>query len=215
MINGVKTLLSLLTIFPLRANGYTIASIYSETKTSRLRSYSTTTTIDVPNSTGSEKDVEGNKILWEPTTDYMKETMMYRFQHDMGITGGYEELWQWSNSNSDEFWTKLMDYVNVTYSGSTSPVKIGNMMPDVTYFPNVQINFAENMLRHGTLDSPLRGSEAVVSISESRSDRRWTFADLRTDASRISNALRRLGVSSLDSCGAYQILVKQLLPCLA
>jgi acetoacetyl-CoA synthetase len=133
----------------------------------------------------------------------MKATMMYKFQEAMGIDGGYDDLWRWSIENSDEFWTKLMDYLDVIYDGSMNPVKDGVTMPDVTYFPNVRINFAENMLRYGTDDSPLQNVEAVVSISEARDDKRWTFAQLRDDASRVANALRSIGISSSDSCGAF------------
>ena len=77
-------------------------------------------------------------------------------------------------------------------------------MPDVTYFPNVQLNFAENLLRHAAPGSPLENAEAVVSISESRGeDKRWTFAELRDDAARVRAALGALGVTTADACGAY------------
>ena len=164
----------------------------------KLRHFSTPTAFETDN----EKNV-GNRIMWEPSTDYMKATLMYKFQQDMGVIGDYNDLWKWSIENPDEFWTKLLDYLNVIYDGSVDPVKDGNTMPDVTYFPNVKINFAENMLRYGTNDSPVRDVEAVVSISESRDDKRWTFAELRHDASRVSNALRSIGITSADSCGAY------------
>jgi len=40
-------------------------------------------------------------------------------------------------------------------------------MPDVTYFPNVQLNFAENLLRYAS-DPTMKDSEAIVSVSEAR-----------------------------------------------
>lgn len=144
-----------------------------------------------------------NKILWEPSAAFIEETAMYRFQRAMGVTGGYDELWKWSIENSDDFWCKLMEFLAVQHSGSMLPVKSGDTMPDVTYFPNVQLNYAENLLRHGAPDSPLKQVEAVVSISEARDDKRWSFAELRDDAARAAAALRKLGVTSSDSCGAY------------
>ena len=128
---------------------------------------------------------------------------MRRFQKSMGIAGEYDELWRWSVDNADEFWTKLMEFVEIEYSGSTSPTKQGTKMPDVTYFPDVEVNFAENLLRHGAPGSPLAEEDAVVSVSESRADRTWTFAELRDDASRVRAALEALGVTSNDACGAY------------
>ena len=151
-----------------------------------------------------EASVE-NKILWSPNPERMNETAMARFQQAMGVSGGYEELWKWSVGNADEFWVRLMEFLELDYQGSTEPVKRGDIMPDVTYFPNVRINFAQNMLKHGAPESPLRDSEALVSISEARPDRdqRWTFAELRDDAARVEKALRQLGVTSDDACGAY------------
>ena len=72
-----------------------------------------------------------------------------------------------------------MENVGVEYTGSTSPAREGDVMPDVTYFPNVELNFAENMLKHGAPGSPLVDEEAIVSVSEARDDKRWTFGELR------------------------------------
>ena len=91
----------------------------------------------------------GRKVMWEPTPAAVEQTAMRRFQQSVGVDGGYDELWRWSVEHSDEFWSELMGFVGVEYSGSLSPVKEGSVMPDVTYFPGVQLNFAENMLRHG------------------------------------------------------------------
>jgi len=76
-------------------------------------------------------------------------------------------------------------------------------MPDVTYFPNVELNFAENMLRHGMPGAPREHEEAIVSISESRDYVRWTFGELRDDSQRVRAALEALGVTPSDACGAY------------
>ena len=147
------------------------------------------------------------KVLWEPKPEVMEQTAMRRFQHVVrggrGVEGSYEELWKWSVENSDAFWTTLLDFVEIEYSGSTTPAKEGTLMPDVTYFPNVEVNFAENMLKHGAPGAPLADAEAVVSISEARDDVRWTFSELRDDTARVQAALEALGVSSSDACGAY------------
>ena len=65
------------------------------------------------------------KVMWEPNPATVEQTAMRRFQRSVGVEGGYEELWKWSVDNSDEFWTKLMDFVELQYTGSTSPAKEG------------------------------------------------------------------------------------------
>jgi len=145
-----------------------------------------------------------NQILWTPDPIKMKETAMKRLQTQVGVEGGYNELWKWSIKNSDTFWTTLLDFLELQYDGTATPAKEGDTMPDVTYFPNIQLNFAENMLRHGKDDSELKDHEALVSVSEARADKRWTFAELREDASRVRAALEQLqGVDATSAVGAY------------
>lgn len=114
-----------------------------------------------------------NPILYEASEEAKQETLMYKFQQHVGVTGDYEDLWKWSVQNGDEFWTRLVDFVGLEYTGSVQPVRKGTIMPDVEYFPNVQLNFAQNMLKHGRDASPLKDTEALVSVSESRDDKRW------------------------------------------
>jgi acetoacetyl-CoA synthetase len=96
-----------------------------------------------------------------------------------------------------------MDFLDLQYSGSKLPVKEGTILPDVEYFPNVRINFAENLLKHGHPTSPLAKAEALVSVSEARPDIRWTFARLREDASRVQHALAKMGITEHDAVAAY------------
>jgi len=144
-----------------------------------------------------------NQVMWEPSQKYMQQTQLYKFKESLGIKGDYEELWKYSVSHSDDFWPQLMDYLGVIYEGSMSPTKQGDTMPDVEYFPNVKLNFAENLLKHGAPDSLLKDTEALVSVSEARDDQRWTFQELREDASRVRASLEKLGVTSEDAVGAY------------
>lgn len=142
-----------------------------------------------------------NKILWTPSQP--EESTMHKFKDSVGVDGGYEDLWKWSVDNSDVFWTKLMEFLEIETEGSMEPVKEGTEMPDVTYFPNLKVNFAQNMLKYGHPDSALKDTEAIVSISEARDDVRWTYKEARGDASKIANALRKLGVGKDNACGAY------------
>merc|ERR1719506_1279999 len=96
-----------------------------------------------------------------------------------------------------------MEFVGVEYEGSLSPAKIGDTMPDVTWFPDARLNFAENLLRHGAPGSVLADAEAVVAVSEARERMAWTHAELRADAGSVARALNKRGVGPDDACGAY------------
>jgi acetoacetyl-CoA synthetase len=140
-------------------------------------------------------------VLWTPNADYVKTTAMDRFQKAMQIDGTYEQLWDWSVSEPDQFWTQLQDFLEVEREGSDTPARTGDTMPDVQWFPQSKLNFAENLLRHGK--GPLADAEAVITVSEGMGRRAWTFAELRRDAGRVQRALAALGVNEKESCGAY------------
>lgn len=145
-----------------------------------------------------------NEIMWDPCQEYKEETQIYKFAKEVaGLDGdSYEDLWKWSVNNSDEFWASLMDFTGVIYEGSMEPVKEGDTMPDVTYFPNVTLNFAQNMLKHA--ESPdMKDVEALVTVSEARPDVRLTFGDLKDETARVQAALSKLGVTENDAVGAY------------
>lgn len=143
------------------------------------------------------------ETLWTPTAATVEASAMKAFQRAVGVDGGYEELWSWSVANGDAFWTELMDFVGVEREGSLEPARVGENMPDVEYFPNCRLNFAENLLRHGNAGAALEDAEAIVSISEARDAKRWTFGEAAADAARVASALRALGVGADDAVGLY------------
>ena len=72
-------------------------------------------------------------VLWTPNPDYVETTAMDRFQRAMDIDGTYEQLWDWSVSEPDQFWTRLQDFLDVEREGSDTPAREGETMPDVEW----------------------------------------------------------------------------------
>ena len=72
-------------------------------------------------------------VLWTPNPDYVKTTAMDKFQKAMQIDGTYEQLWDWSVSEPDQFWTQLQDFLEVEREGSDTPARTGDTMPDVQW----------------------------------------------------------------------------------
>ena len=142
-------------------------------------------------------------VLWTPTPEAVEATAMRQFQKHVGVAGDYEALWRWSVDEADAFWAALLDWTGTVYEGSSAPTRTPGPMPDCAYFPDVRLNFAENLLRHGAPGAAREHAEAVVSVSEARPDRRWTFGQLRDDAARARAALAALGVGADDAVGAY------------
>ena len=52
--------------------------------------------------TAAETTGTARKVLWTPSPEAVEATEMRRFQREVGVEGGYDELWRWSVDNSDE-----------------------------------------------------------------------------------------------------------------
>ncbi|CAN5764695.1 acetoacetate--CoA ligase [soil metagenome] len=139
-----------------------------------------------------------NPILWTPSADQRAASNLHRF---MGAAPGppsdYDELWRWSVTDVDGFWALAWEQLGVIASQPYSAVTIGEGMPGTRFFPDAQLNYAENLLG-GDADSL-----AVISTGEGQTPRRFTVGELRRDVARVQAALRVMGVGKSDRVCAF------------
>ncbi|MDH3223714.1 MAG: acetoacetate--CoA ligase [Gemmatimonadota bacterium] len=139
--------------------------------------------------------------LWRPSPERVGEanlTSFRRFLEDRGydVAAGYGALWQWSVDHQELFWTAVWGYCGLL--GDRGPTVVDGLdrMPGCRYFPDARLNFAENLLRRRD-DGP-----AIISWNESGLRRTVSWSQLYREVSRMSRALRRLGVGPGDPVAA-------------
>ena len=142
------------------------------------------------------------KHLWEPTDDQVKNSNMTRFAGDAEDRWGrnlgtYRSLHNWSVTEPDEFWRSIWDWTNVIGSGSIDPVvHNSDRVPGAKWFPNVTLNFAENLLRRRDR------APALIFRSEDKVKRTMSYAVLYAQVAGIAGALRDAGIEPGDRvCG--------------
>lgn len=145
------------------------------------------------------------RTLWEPPENVWQTTQMGQFASLAGERAGrsftsYDDLWSWSVQDLEGFWSTLWDFYDVQGSGSRERVLTDSAMPFATWFPDVELNYAEAMLRLAG-----RGEDDVVvrARSQSRDDVTLTIAELREQVGRARAGLERLGVVKNDRVAAY------------
>jgi len=144
-----------------------------------------------------------NIKLWQPALECSRSSEMGRYlQHvqaaypEAGVSD-YESLYRWSIEQFETFWQDWLSYSGVLFSGSADTVLQKKQLPHAGFFPDVHLNFAENLLRH-------RGTGlAIVGVSESRNDVRWTHDQLHAAVSQVEQSLRRMGIVAGDRVAAY------------
>jgi acetoacetyl-CoA synthetase len=101
-------------------------------------------------------------------------------------------LADWSVAEPAAFWEAIWDYFGVVGDKGTTVLTGDPGMTEVRFFPEAQLNFAENLLTMGEARDP--NMTALVFQAEDKTFRRWTWADLNTHVSRLQQALRDTGV---------------------
>lgn len=135
--------------------------------------------------------------LWSPSpervaaaritafTELLREKYSQRFPD-------YWSLWRWSLANKEVFWRELWDFCGIVGDPGARTLIDGHLMPGAQWFPDAQINFAENLLKK-------RGSDdALVFWNEQGDRRRLSFDELHESVARVQHALRERGVVAGD-----------------
>ena len=135
---------------------------------------------------------ESSAVLWRPDSAAADASQMREFQRLMGERhdapqGDYQEFWRWTIENLDVFWEEIIAFAGVVWERGDGPVREGDTMPDVRWFPGARINYAENILRW----SAERGDEPAI-IGRHEDDRRevLTWNQLRGQVGALAARLR-------------------------
>lgn len=144
-----------------------------------------------------------SEIIWRPSERRVRDSKLTAFVHAVERKTGvempdYATLYRWSIENLEAFWNEVWDFCGAIGERGDGPALVdGDRMPGARWFPDAQLNFAENCLR-GRDDS-----DAIVFWGEDRVKRRLSRADLYAQVSRVAQALRAAGVKTGDRVAGY------------
>ncbi|MEU1525374.1 AMP-binding protein [Nocardia rhamnosiphila] len=144
-------------------------------------------------------------ILWRPTaeraatarlTDY-RRWLAYR----RGLRfDGYDDLWEWSVTETGPFWRSVVDYFQVNLHGHSADAPALGVaeMPGARWFPHALVSYAEHALRH-TADE----DAAIVAIDETGATTTMSWRDLRRQVASVAESLRRWDIRPGDRVAGY------------
>jgi acetoacetyl-CoA synthetase len=141
-------------------------------------------------------------VLWRPSPDARASTRIGAYLDWLTESRGlrfadYDELWTWSVTDLEAFWTSIADHFGLDLAGPSLPDPV---MPGARWFPEARLSWAEQALR-----MPDRSDDDVVLIGRSQSRDRvaLTAAELRDQVARARAGLQRLGIGPGDRVAAY------------
>ncbi|MBC8312530.1 MAG: acetoacetate--CoA ligase [Candidatus Marinimicrobia bacterium] len=149
-----------------------------------------------------KKDVL-NPMLWQPTQAQIDGSQMSQFretvngEYNLNLTN-YDELYDWSISNPEDFWESMWKYGNILSSESYTQICDDiRKMPGATWFSGAKLNFAENLLKYRD------DKVAIKFYGEDRVYRELTYSQLYIEVEKFASALRKMGVQKGDRVAGF------------
>ena len=141
--------------------------------------------------------------LWQPSPARIANANLTAFMRQARARWGvaaedYAALHRWSVAEPAQFWQSVWSFCGVIGDERDGPALLdGHRMPGARWFPEAQLNFAENLLRRRDR------APAIVFWGEERLKTTVTCAELYSEVSRLAQALQALGVKPGDRVAGY------------
>lgn len=142
-------------------------------------------------------------VLFTPSAEQKAKSQMGAFADQLKRKypielEDYQALQQWSVENLTIFWQEMWDCAGVQGTRGETVLDLPKM-PGARWFPEARLNFSTNLLHAGR-----DADTALIAVSESRPEHRYSYAELRQVVSRLAGFLQHeCAVEPGDRVAAY------------
>ncbi|MFL5804658.1 MAG: acetoacetate--CoA ligase [Roseiflexaceae bacterium] len=142
-------------------------------------------------------------LLWAPTDELRRGSRMRAYMGWLAERKGlsfdnYEQLWDWSVAQIEDFWESIWEFFQVQASAPYTQVLAERTMPGAQWFAGARLNYAEQIFRNRSADRP-----AILFQSETQPLIEVAWDELERKVASVAWALRAMGVGSGDRVVAY------------
>ena len=147
--------------------------------------------------------VAEGELLWEPSQSFKERSVIAEYLRWLDERHGrhfdtYADLWQWSVTQLEAFWTSVVEFFGVEFQRPAEHVLGSRAMPGARWFEGAQINYAQNVFRHASAERP-----ALAYQSETRPLTHLSWAELESQVASVAASLRAMGVKAGDRVVGY------------
>ncbi|HWA55043.1 MAG TPA: acetoacetate--CoA ligase [Solirubrobacterales bacterium] len=141
--------------------------------------------------------------LWDPPAELVERSRLREYMGWLSTERGldftdYDELWRWSVSDLEGFWSSIWEFFEVQADGEIERALGSREMPGARWFAGTRLNYAEHVFA-GKDDA----ETAILHASELRELGELSWGELRAQVAALAAGLRELGVERGDRVVAY------------
>lgn len=138
--------------------------------------------------------------LWTPDSRFQNQSRLKHFIDYLFVKQGlylrhYDDLWNWSVTNIDDFWETIVEYFDVQFHTPYREVidRPRQGMIGTQWFTGATVSYAEHIFRNANNQHP-----ALLYASEQHRLRGLSWAELTQQVAALAEWLRRQGVGVGD-----------------
>jgi len=126
-----------------------------------------------------------SKEMWKPNQSEIEKTSMFQFMKEYNYPINYMDFHKESVTKPNAFWSNLINYFKINYTGSIEPVNSDYSFSSYGWLPNVKMNYAKNLIKNST-----KNNIAITSIHESGSIKKISYGELEKLVSSLQDSLK-------------------------
>ena len=144
-----------------------------------------------------------NDILWNPSDYHYNQSNIAKYINFVNSNYNqsfeeYEDIYNWSISNIDEFWESISKYTGIIFHTKTNSIlKTDDSFIDAKWFDGFTMNYAENLLKYKNDDV------AIEFFCENKINGKITYKQLNREVKKIFFYLKELGVNKGDVVAGF------------
>lgn len=143
--------------------------------------------------------------LWKANPNFVENSRMHTFmqwvntQHGLSLQG-YDDLWQWSVDNVEQFWESIWQFFAVKSHSPYQKVlqRPAEGMIGTKWFEGATLNYAEHVFRNANTEHP-----AIIFQAEGRELDTISWAELERRVNALATWMRKVGIEKGDTVVAY------------
>ena len=148
--------------------------------------------------------IQEGTLLWEPSEERKTKSELHAFmtwlKKERNLSfDTYEELWNWSVTDLEDFWESVWNYFDIQAKTPYHTVLSERKMPGATWFQGATLNYTEHVFRNRDWDKT-----AIIHTAEVRPElEEVTWGKLYNDTFALQETLKTLAVKKGDRIVSY------------